>query len=184
MKVFSLIGSCGAGKSTILDSMPSDIRTHKEGYVKQDNDEFFIDNKLYISKFRYVNSWFNSILNLKKKGHKRVISDRCPYDVAAYVHDPNIWFNLVEEAMNELRIFGVENFTIFLKSDLALVQDRVKNRLNRDVWRKKYHEDDKKFVEYTWRYFENRVNHWDFVVENNGSIDDAIEEVSEIVQKN
>ena len=46
--VFSLIGPCGAGKTTMLDRVPGNLEKHKEGYVQKDSDTVHIDNRSYL----------------------------------------------------------------------------------------------------------------------------------------
>lgn len=76
MIVFALIGPCGSGKTTILQNLPGNIRTHKEGYVQKDSETVFIDNVTYLSKLRYLSSWYLKIIKLKNVKIKKTVSLR------------------------------------------------------------------------------------------------------------
>ena len=58
MIVYAIIGPCGAGKTSILKKMPGKVQKFQEGYVQKDIETIFIDNRLYLSKLRYLSSWY------------------------------------------------------------------------------------------------------------------------------
>jgi thymidylate kinase len=182
MKVYSLIGPCGSGKSTLISKFPGNIKKHKESYLKKDEDTVFIDNRLNLSKIRYLNSWYLSVIDLKKQNYDRIVSDRCPYDVAAYVNDQEAQFKMVEVYMSELKEnFGVENVTIYLRSEFETIKNRVSKRLPRESWRVRYHESDEFFLKKLFDYYEERKNRWDYVLENERDILEVSRDLMEIV---
>ena len=182
MVVFGIIGPCGAGKTTLLKTLPGTIRTHKEGYVQKDDETVFIDNALYLSKLRYLSAWYLEMIELKRQRQKRIVSDRCPYDVAAYVSDPSKQHSLIVEYMNEIEdSFGIKVKTIFVRVPFAVARRRVAERLVSEPWRSRYHEDDEKFLAKTWKYYEDHAALWDEVIDNNGPIEASAHQLRRII---
>ena len=184
LRIFAIVGSCGAGKTSVLNQLPAGILVHKEGYIEKDNETIFIDNQLYHSKLRYMSSWFLSMYEYSNKGYPLVVSDRCPIDNAAYVEKPALLFELIEQMMLELtklkdRKILIE--TIYIRVDFKVCRSRVKQRLLEEPMRVKYHEDNARFLKKTWQFYEDFSNKWDHVVDNNNNIGLAVESVKKII---
>jgi thymidylate kinase len=179
--VFALIGPCGTGKTTILQYISGKIRTHKEGYVQKDS-EVFIDNATYLSKLRYLSSWYLEIIKIKKARIRKVVSDRCPYDVCAYVDDQAIQHTMVQKYMGELEHhFGIKVRTLYLSVPFPIARKRVAERLAQQPWRKQYHEDDDRFLKKTYDYYEDHISEWNHVISNDRHIEESVRELRGIV---
>jgi thymidylate kinase len=181
MIVYAIVGSCGAGKTTLLESMPKKIKVHKEGYVEHDSVVGFIDNRTYLSKLRYLNGWFQEMIQRKKRRTKRILSDRCPFDACAYVSNERMQHDMVQAYMTDLQsVFDISVKTIYLRVPFSMIKKRVQERLVREPWRKKYHEGDERFLRKTWSYYEKYKSEWDYIIPNEGNLEASTERLMEI----
>lgn len=122
------------------------------------------------------------MIKLKKERNKKIVSDRCPYDVCAYVSDPEKQHLMVREYMSELEaLFAIRVKTIFVRVPFSLARKRVRERLIREPWRKNYHEDDDAFLKMTWSYYEDHASEWDHVIENDLPIDESVGRLTKII---
>lgn len=182
MIVYAIIGPCGAGKTTLISKVPGSIHTHKEGYVQKD-DEIAIDNKTYLSKLRYLSSWYMEMIKLERERNRKIVSDRCPYDVCAYVRDQHMQHKMVQEYMRELEAcFDIEVRTIYLRVPFDVAQKRVAERLLRQAWRIAYHEDDDGFLKHTWQYYEDHIGDWNHTIENVAPLESGLDKLLRIVR--
>ena len=184
LRIFAIVGSCGAGKTSVLSRLPAEVLIHKEGYIEKDDESRYIDNRLYHSKLRYMSAWFMNMYDYSDKGYPLVVSDRCPYDNAAYVESPTLLFELVEKMMLELtnlkdRTISIE--TIYLRVRFNVCSDRVSKRLLAEPKRVNYHENNRAFLKKTWKFYEDFNAKWDHVVENNDDIESTVERVKQII---
>ncbi len=182
MEVVAVVGPSGAGKTTLIDSLPGTVRKHKEGYVEKDDETLFIDNRTYVSKLRYLSAWYLEMISLKSKQFKKIVSDRCPFDVAAYVKDQELQHAIVRECMDEIaRLFDIEVRTVYVRASLPECERRVVERLSREPWRKLYHEDDLAFLGTTWEYYERHLSDWNIVVQNEGDLQSARQQMLDVL---
>jgi thymidylate kinase len=89
---------------------------------------------------------------------------------------------MIQKYMEELdRYFEINVRTLYLRAPLDVVQRRVADRLAREPWRKRYHDDDDGFLRKTYDYYEDHISEWDFVISNDREIAESIREVRGII---
>jgi adenylate kinase family enzyme len=178
LTVVALVGCCGAGKSTLARMLPNDIQRFEDNYANHDHNEvdpnnIHIDNELHLSKFRYLNDWYLRIIKLagqKSSGTRIVVSDRCPYDVGAYVARGDVFFELARHCQNELeQFYKVRMIKVYCRAEFDVLFGRIQTRLTDETWRTKYHENDESFVRRTFDYFEQR--NWDHILDCNQDVE-------------
>jgi len=169
-----LVGCSGAGKTELIGSLPATYSKHSEGYTVHDRRSVAIDNSLHLSKFRYISDWYLFAIKLSIPEQKRarlVVSDRCPYDVGAYVSNGDLFFNLARECEAELLLhYDIQILKIYVRAELSTILSRIKNRLTKQPWRLKYHEDDLDFTRNSFDYFERHRQHWDLIIDGDMDI--------------
>lgn len=187
MKVLSLVGPSGVGKSSIWDRLGSRGYVHfKESYMDSNRGASGklpeIDNRLFASKLNYMANWLTQMREYRAEGVELVLSDRCPYDVPAFVTPENTLFAYVDAFMRELPALGIEHRTCYVRCDPKIVAQRVEDRLRVEAFRREYNESDSALLAKTIKYFERHASLWDFSVENSGSIEDTVAAVDAMLQ--
>jgi thymidylate kinase len=141
MKVISLVGPSGAGKTTVLEKLKSNYTTNKEMYMELNRHG--LDNRLLVSKWLYIGNWFDQILEHFHSGEELVVTDRSPLDTCAYVSkDATVLLELVLSSFNELSNLGIEFKTILVTGDFGTLQERINARLKSEPARLQYNEAD------------------------------------------
>ena len=167
MKVYAVTGPCGVGKTTAVNSLPGNIRRHKEGYMQLDDETIYIKNSLFLSKIRYLSSWCLNMIEINSQGVKLLVSDRCPFDVAAYVSNEELQFDIVKEYMKELdQNYGITVKTVYFRASFDFSMKNVRERIVREPGRIRYGENDVIFLRKTYDFFERKISSWDFVIDS------------------
>ncbi|WP_139790490.1 hypothetical protein [Rhizobium rhizosphaerae] len=182
-----LVGCSGAGKTELIGSLPATYAKHSEGYTVHDGRGIAIDNSLHLSKFRYISHWYNFAIKLSLPEQKRarlIVSDRCPYDVGAYVSNGDLFFHLAKECEVELNaVYNVKLIKIYVRADLSTILNRIKSRIIKQPWRLKYHEDDVEFTSNSFSYFERHRNDWDFIIDGEDEIRENTEKLVKYIDQ-
>ncbi|MCP5473460.1 MAG: hypothetical protein H7A19_01280 [Rhodanobacteraceae bacterium] len=179
LKVFALVGAGGSGKSEVYSKVSA--RIHKFKVMYTDLDQLKLDNRLVVSKFRYVSSWIEDVLKVAEMRIKVCLSDRCPYDTASFVKPSDQLFEIYREAMNELRARSIEVQTIYVYAPFDIIKERVARRLMSETWRRQYHENDEALLLKTFNFFESRRGFWDHIVDNSGDVISSARKVETIL---
>lgn len=181
LQIFALVGPSGTGKSTVSSGVTANVGKFKVVYGSAQSVP--LDNRLVLSKFDYLAAWFAKVLAMADAGAGVHLSDRCPYDLAAYVKPGDDLAALVGEAMMELGEKGIDVRTIYIRTSLDTMRQRIRLRLGQEPWRRNFHEDDDAVVQRSFDYFERQRARWDFTVQNEDLASIAAVEVDAILNR-
>lgn len=179
MKVYSFIGPIASGKTTMIESIQKNIVKLDENYIEL--DKYNIDNRLIISKWAFINSWFQRILECNFNNISSVVTDRCPYDAIPYAKMGTYLFNAINESFKELENIGIDIKIIYIRSDISIIQDRVELRIKDDIRRNNYHELDIMYLQKTIYFYESNIDMWHEVITNNTNLQYALDKINKIV---
>ena len=205
MFVIALVGPSGSGKTTILNLLAPKLRglmrnewssyikgdgdIHKERYMDSNRQTIHghtlneIDNALVVSKLNYLAGWLNSIRYKQAIGKGLVISDRCPYDVASYVEQPQVLLALAGAIRQDLDRLGILLRTILVSAGTDERRRRVADRLRWDPDRGDYKEGDVLFQDKTAAFFEHEKDVWDETIKSSGIDRDDLKAVTEAITR-
>lgn len=82
MNVVALSGPRGAGKSTLLRKIEGEYCVQHEDFRAMNRHS--CDNGSVLSKWLYIGSWFDRILQAQVDQVSLLVADRSPIDTAAY----------------------------------------------------------------------------------------------------
>jgi thymidylate kinase len=183
MKVVSLVGPSGAGKTTVLKKLKSNYTTNKEMYMELNRHS--LDNRLVVSKWLYVGNWFDQILEHFHSGKKLVITDRSPLDTCAYVsNDATVLLELVLSSFNELSKLGIEFKTILVTGDFDILQGRINARLKLEPARLEYNEDNTTHNKNAHDFYVNNQNLFTAMIDSTKTTpEEQASEIDCLIQK-
>lgn len=181
--VLSLVGPSGAGKSTVLNSIKSRNNILEEKYMEL--NKYKLDNRLLISKWTYIDYWFNSIIQAKKQNVKLLVTDRCPYDTCAYVsNNSDELFKIISRSFDELKELGINIKTVLVTGEFQDLQSRIASRMKIEKERELYHEGNEEHNLKAFNFFKAKEGHWDYVINTTKMTKDIVEEkIKEIINK-
>lgn len=181
LTVFSLVGPSGSGKSTLLKELARSYPVLQEKYMEL--NRFGLDNTLCLSKWGYINYWFNSVLEARGTA-KVLVTDRCPYDTCAYVRSgAEALKTVVHNSFNDIRGVGVRPVLILLTADFDHLQSRIADRLKAEPERLKYHEGEREHNQRAWQFFVANKELWHHAIDSTGmSLQRVHDEVNRIIQ--
>lgn len=181
LTVLSLVGPSGSGKSTVLKELARKYPVLMERYMEL--NRFGLDNTLSLSKWGYINYWFNSVL--EARGAIRVlITDRCPYDTCAYVmNGGDALKTVIEHSLSDIRGVGVNPVCILLTADFERLESRILSRLKAEPERLKYHEGEREHNWRAWQYYESNKHLWSYTVDSTDMTpEDVLVELTRIIE--
>jgi thymidylate kinase len=178
-EVFILVGPSGSGKSTIVQQVKNNVFKINSRYLILNKNN--IDNKLLLSKWLYIGSWFNQIVALHIKGTAIVLSDRCPIDTVAYAEDGDLLLDPVLRTFQEIELLGIKVSLIYIRVDMHTLIERIRARILREPERERYHELNFEYLKKTIDFYEKNKLLWNNTVENERDINCAVQEVERII---
>jgi len=181
MKVYCLVGPSAAGKSTALKLLSDNYKVLEERYM--DLNIFNLDNRLILSKWKYIDYWFSSILEAKKKGYENLITDRCPFDTCAYISNmKNELFNCIDESFKEILHLGISTKFILINADFDELERRINNRILLEKDRVNYNELDQEHNRRAYDFFIEKRNIWDAEINTSDNKPaDVVEKIEKII---
>lgn len=181
LTVFSLVGPSGSGKSTLLRELARNYPVLEEKYMEL--NRFGLDNTLCLSKWGYINYWFNSVLEAREVD-KLLITDRCPYDTCAYVKNgAGALRTLVQNSFDDIRGIGVRSVLVLLTGDFSHLEERISMRLRAEPERLKYHEGEREHNRRAWQFFVDNERLWHYTIDSTEmTLQEVYEEVVRIIQ--
>ncbi|MGH9765192.1 MAG: hypothetical protein ACREAC_30520, partial [Blastocatellia bacterium] len=121
------------------------------------------------------------VLATVEAGATRLVSDRCPLDSAAHLkRGAEDLAVLVRQSFEELQEVGVEIRVVCLHGRFDYLTARIEERLKREPWRVRYHENSPEELLRRWQWYESMRHRWDATVD----IEDKTgEQVADLVEK-
>lgn len=158
--VISFIGPSGVGKTTALNALGNRYNVLKEKYMELNIHG--LDNRLMLSKWNYINNWFNEILKYRESGINTLLTDRSPIDPCAYVrNDSKSLLRTILTSYDEMSEMEIYIKKIYVTCDFEVLQERVTKRLENETQRLKYNEDKREHNLRAFEFYENNREYWD-----------------------
>lgn len=181
--VLSLVGPSGAGKSTVLNSIKSRNNILEEKYMEL--NKYKLDNRLVISKWTYIDYWFDSIMQAKGQNVKLLITDRCPYDTCAYVsNNSDELFKIISRSFHELEELGIIIKTVLVTGEFEDLQTRIVSRMKVEKQREFYHESNIEHNLKAYNFFKSKEGNWDYIINTTNMTKNIVEEkINEIINQ-
>ena len=152
MLVIPLVGPNAAGKTTLVTLLSANYRTVSENYVQL--DRWGLDNALFVSKWTWIASWFDRVLEAKRNGVDVLITDRAPVEAAAYPEDGHEMFRPLLVSMKELGSIGINCHIAYLFCDWDVLRNRAATRLDSEPYRRQYREGEASFNSRLYAFYE------------------------------
>jgi thymidylate kinase len=126
-KVVAFVGPGGSGKTTALSSLSESIPMVQSTYRSLNLHN--LSARLVLSKWNYIGSWINEVLDAQAQGRTMLISDRAPLDTCAYISiGAEQLLELTSRSMEELASLGVEVTHVLMTADFDTLLRRVRER--------------------------------------------------------
>jgi len=148
-------------------------------------NKYKLDNRLVMSKWSYINYWFDSIMQAKKRNVKLLITDRCPYDTCAYVsNNSDELFSIISRSFNELKELGIIVKTVLVTGEFEDLQTRIVARMKVEKQREFYHESNIEHNLRAYNFFKSKEDNWDYIINTTNMTKDIVEEkINEIINQ-
>lgn len=174
MKVISIVGPSGSGKSTLINYLQSQ---HSLFFVEEDyinSKSLRFSNKEIISKWCWINNWFNKIVEYKK--NDIILTDRCPLEVIPYANNGHYFKSALLESFSELKRYNIQIYTVYLSVPFDICLERISKRIIDEPIRQEYNELDILYQQKIHLFYENDKDKlWNYRI-NCGNLD--IEEIA------
>jgi len=159
LTVISFVGPSGAGKSTAMKALAAKYEVLQERYMELNRHH--LDNRLMLSKWAYIQYWFDSVLQSKAKGVTLLLTDRCPLDTCAYVREGRSELLVVlTTTINELSALGISVQKILVTAPFDVLQTRINARLKIDNRRLNYNEADVSHNRRAFEFYSENARLW------------------------
>lgn len=137
LTVISFVGPSGSGKSTAMQALTAKHEVLQERYMELNRHQ--LDNRLMLSKWAYIQYWFDGVLQSKAHGDSLLLTDRCPLDTCAYVREGRSeLLNVLTTAINELPALGISVLKVLITARFDILQTRIDSRLKTNTRRQFY----------------------------------------------
>jgi predicted ATPase len=164
LTVISFVGPSGSGKSTVMDALAEKYEVLEERYMELNRHQ--LDNRLMLSKWAYIQYWFDSVLQSKAKGVTLLLTDRCPLDTCAYVREGRSeLLDVLTTAINELSALGISVQKVLVTAPFDILQTRIDLRLKIDTRRLNYNEADASHNRRAYDFYSENIQLWDRVID-------------------
>jgi molybdopterin-guanine dinucleotide biosynthesis protein len=187
LKILSIVGPSASGKTTVVKKIGSSNFIIQEKYMYLNKYE--IDNRLLLSKWSYINYWFENILNAHKENKDFLITDRCPLDTCAYVTDKsNELFEILTNSLEELKSMNIIIITVLLTANFKVLQSRIDKRILIEKQRELYNEKNIEHNLRAYKFFISKSNYWDYIIDstnmNEIEVENSINEIIINIKQN
>ncbi|MBB2145759.1 hypothetical protein GM921_09695 [Pedobacter sp. LMG 31464] len=127
MKLISLSGPCGSGKTTLIEILKPNYDFVNSIYKNSDGAQ--LDPTLYISKMDYVKKWFDEVCVHHNNGKFLIVSDRSPFDSLAYLKVGQSKFKqLLNNNFSKLKHLGIDHYPILITAEKEILRRRIQER--------------------------------------------------------
>ena len=163
LTVISLIGPSGGGKSTAIKTLSADHEVLQERYMELNCHQ--LDNRLLLSKWAYIQYWFDGVHKARANGQNLLLTDRCPLDTCAYVLEGrSALLDILKIAINELETLSIRVRTILITADFGVLQTRINRRLADEPRRHEYNEADISHNRRAFDFYSENTQQWDRLI--------------------
>ena len=160
LNIVSFVGPSGSGKSSAIKEVVSEYKVLPEKYMEL--NQHGLDNRLMLSKWAYINYWFDNVLLAKTSKIDLLLTDRCPLDTCAYVRNGSQeLLQVLQLSIDELMERDIFVKKILVTADFEILQTRIENRLKIDRRRVDYNEENIAHNRRAYDFFANNEYLWD-----------------------
>ncbi len=164
LTIISFVGPSGSGKSTAMQMLASKYQILQERYMELNRHQ--LDNRLMLSKWAYIQYWFDSVLQSKANGDTLLLTDRCPLDTCAYVREGRFeLLNVLTTSINELSALGISVQKVLVTAPFDILQTRINLRLKTDTRRLSYNEEDVEHNRRAYEFYSENAQLWDRIID-------------------
>lgn len=130
--------------------------------------EYALHPQTLVMETVWIANWFMRLLKMsatiENSDSTIFIADRSPYSAEYYAPNGHLLGPIIKEQIKELTTKNIHIYTVLLTVDKELLWARIQERLQREPFREKYHENDRSWMEKTYDWYQN--HEWDFIIEN------------------
>ena len=107
------------------------------------------------------------VLLAEQDPNRVVITDRSPYSAVFYTRSGGgqLLVPIIQRCLSELKIHGVELYTVHVKVDANMLWERICDRLLVEPERALYKENSREWMDEVKGFYDN-FPHWSFTVDN------------------
>ena len=130
--------------------------------------EYALHPQSLVMETVWIANWFMRLLKMsatvKDSNSSIFIADRSPYSAEFYAPNGHLLGPVIKQQIKELVTKNIYVYTVLLTVEKELLWNRITDRLTREPFREKYHENDRAWMEKTYDWYSK--HEWDFSVEN------------------
>lgn len=183
MKIISLSGPCGSGKSTMFNFLKQDYKILYATYKNSRGAN--LDATKLISKIDYVNNWFSEVQKLKETNLELILSDRSPFDSLAYLTEDIETFK--EEIYYQFHRLNEKNITlhpILITASKNELKHRINNRFNSGLRNNDLCSQELFQLNSSLKFFEENISFFEFIIETtNETPNESLLKIKNIIEK-
>lgn len=182
MLLIALSGPSGTGKTTLAKKLAFELPVISNKYMEL--NKYSLDNTLVISKWAYINYWFNQAISNAKDGNTIVVSDRSPIDTCFYANNgTRTILPPLTQSIDELNLLGIKLYHILISCDIKDAKKRISKRLKIEPERKQYHESSMDFIENIYEKYHRDMDYWDATINTSlFSVNEACEKIRKYIK--
>lgn len=164
LTVISFVGPSGSGKSTAMKALCTHYEVLQERYIAL--NRYSLDNRLLLSKWAYIQYWFDGVLEARGREASMLLTDRCPLDTCAYVREKQSELvQVLETSISELKQIGIAVRTVLATAPFDILQARIESRLGSEPERLSYNEASIEHNRRAYDFYSDYKRLWDRTID-------------------
>lgn len=183
MQVVALSGPSAAGKSTLLESISASYSVQNANYRALDRHD--LDNRNVLSKWLYIGTWFDRILEAQSQDVTLLVVDRSPIDTAAYAVDgAALLLPAILRSFSEIRLRNIHIISVLITASHDALAARTVARLGVQPHRLAYPELDRAATDRAYRFYQLHPQLWsDTIDTTNLNVEQAVTALRRVLER-
>lgn len=165
MKLISISGPCGSGKSTLIKLIS--LKEKFIDVVYKNCAGAKLDTTTIESKLDYTEKWFEQVEQFNSNQVKLAFSDRSPIDCIAYLkNDKEKFIELLQDSFTKLNNLKITHKQILLTSEKNILIERINKRCIELKRKKEDCENELIHLSNSLEFFNQNINLFDLIIDN------------------
>ena len=165
MKLISISGPCGSGKSTLMKLISQEEECINVVYKTCAGAK--LDTTTIESKLDYTKKWFEQVEQFNLNQGKLAFSDRSPIDCIAYLrNDKEKFIELLQHNFTKLNNLKITHKKVLLTSEKNILIERINKRCIELKRKKEDCENELTHLSDSLFFFNQNINLFDLIIDN------------------